>query len=59
MVERDLAWFLSESVLTPAQGRAVMAAARARCHELGPQARARATDCPRVSSSRGEEGSGG
>lgn len=36
VIERDLAWFLSEGVLSPAQGRAVLAATRALCNEMAP-----------------------
>lgn len=37
VVERDLAWFLAEGVLTPQQGRAVVAAARELCRDLSAQ----------------------
>lgn len=37
VVERDLAWFLSEGVLAPQQGRAVAAAARELCRDLSAQ----------------------
>lgn len=37
VVERDLAWFLAEGILSPAQGRAVVAEARGLCRDLSAQ----------------------
>lgn len=34
-VESDLAWYLTEGVLSPAQGRGVLAALRTACHAVG------------------------
>jgi acyl-CoA oxidase len=41
-IERDLAWFLAEGVLSPEQARAVVAASRALCAEAGAEVRVRA-----------------
>ena len=40
-VERDLAWFLAEGVLSPAQARGIVAASRALCAEAGAEVRTR------------------